>query len=137
MTATAVAGRSVWLVHPWNLGDPPADLPPDTQVLGVFVRDFHHAWPWSEWRWRFVVGRMAALTPMLWMADATDIGAALKGARQVLSLHDPHLDPWLLHWATCLPRPTLFPKVDRRCDSFSKWWNKATRGLKSSADLLR
>jgi len=31
----------------------------------------------------------------------------------------------------------LFPEVDRRCDSFSKWWNKASRGLKSSADLLR
>lgn len=135
--AAAVTERSVWLVHPWNLGDLPADLAPDTQVVGVLVQDFHQAWPWSERRWRFVVSRMKGLTSVLWMADAADIGAALKGARQVLSLHDPHMDPWLAQWAKCRPAPALFPAVDQRCDSFSKWWNKATRGLKSSADLLR
>lgn len=127
--ATAVAGRSVWLVHPWNLGDPPADLAPDTQAVGVFVQDFHQAWPWSEQRWRFVAERMAALTSTLWMADAADIGVALKGARQVRSQADPHMAPWLGAWALCSPTPTIFPAVDRRCDSFSKWWNKATRGL--------
>lgn len=135
--AAAVTDRSVWLVHPWNLGDLPSDLPPDTQVVGVFIRDFHQAWPWSERRWRFVAERMATLTSILWMADAADIGAALRGARQVRSLHDPHMEPWLEQWATCSSAPALFPAVDRRCDSFSKWWNKVSRGFRSSADLLR
>ena len=134
--AAIVAGRRVWLVHPWNLGQLPSDLPADAVVVGVFVQDFHQAWPWSERRWRFVASRMAALTPILWMADAADLGAALKGAHQVRSLADPHLHPWLAQWANLAPSPALFPEVDRRCDSFSKWWTRASRGLKSSADLL-
>jgi deoxyribodipyrimidine photo-lyase len=40
--------RDVWLVHPWSLGDLPADLPKDSLVIGIFVSEFHRAWPWSE-----------------------------------------------------------------------------------------
>ncbi|MFX5999250.1 hypothetical protein ABTF05_23000, partial [Acinetobacter baumannii] len=39
--AQAVAGRDVWLVHPWSLGDLPADLPADTIVVGLYLSDFH------------------------------------------------------------------------------------------------
>ena len=60
--AAAVTGRDVWLVHPWSLGELPAALPADTLVIGVFVADFHRAWPWSERRWHFVGSRMAELT---------------------------------------------------------------------------
>lgn len=70
--AAAVTGRDVWLVHPWSLGELPASLPAGTQVIGVFVADFHRVWPLNE----------------------------------------------------------------RRCDSFSQWWNRATPGLNSSTDLL-
>jgi deoxyribodipyrimidine photo-lyase len=132
----AVAGCDVWLVHPWHLADLPTDLPEGAQVVGLFIRDFHRAWPWSEQRWRFVAGRMAELTTVRWFADAADLGAALQSARRVRSVADPHLDSWLSQWAVCAPAPVLFPQVDRRCDSFSKWWTRASRGLKSSADLL-
>ena len=59
----AVAGREVWLVHPWNLGELPASLPADT-VVGIFLSDFHRLWPWNERRWRFVARRMAELAPL-------------------------------------------------------------------------
>jgi deoxyribodipyrimidine photo-lyase len=134
--AAAVAGRDVWLVHPWCLGDLPAVLPTDTMVIGVFVADFHRAWPWSERRWHFVGSRMAELTSQRWYADAAAIGAALQSARSVRSIDEPHLAPWLARWATCEAAPALFPPVDRRCDSFSQWWTRATRGLNSAADLL-
>jgi hypothetical protein len=26
--------------------------------------------------------------------------------------------------------------VDRRCDSFSQWWTRSTRGLATAAELL-
>jgi hypothetical protein len=26
--------------------------------------------------------------------------------------------------------------VDRRCDSFSQWWNRASRGVGDAAELL-
>ena len=134
--AAAVAGRDVWLVHPWNLGPLPTTLPADALVIGVFVADVHRAWPWSERRWHFVGSRMAELATDRWHGDATAIGMALQGARTVRSLDDPHLAPWLTRWAACDAAPTLFPPVDRRCDSFSQWWTRATRGLTSVADLL-
>ncbi len=130
-----VRDREVWLVHPWNLGALPA-LPPGTLVLGLFVADFHRAWPWSERRWRFVGARMAELTSQRWHGDAAAIGVALAGARRVRSVDEPHLAPWLARWAECVAAPALFPPVAGRCDSFSRWWLRATRGLSSAADLL-
>ena len=132
----AVAGRDVWLVHPWSLGRLPDALPADTRVIGICVADFHRAWPWSMQRWRFVGNRMAELTADRWHGDAAAIGAALQGARSVRSIDEPHLSPWLARWAACGAAPALFPPVDRRCDSFSQWWTRASRGLDSATDLL-
>ena len=134
--ATTVAGRDVWLVHPWSLGELPGALPADTLVIGVFVADFHRAWLWNERRWHFVASRMAELAVERWHGDAAAIGAALKGARRVRSIDEPHLSPWLARWAERGAAPALFPRVDRRCDSFSQWWARASRGLNSAADLL-
>jgi deoxyribodipyrimidine photo-lyase len=134
--AAAVTGRDVWLVHPWSLGELPAGLPADTVLIGVFVADFHQAWPWSARRWRFVGSRMAELAAERWHGDAQAIGAALKGARSVRSVAEPHLMPWLPRWARCEAAPALFPPVDRLCDSFSQWWARTSRGLDSAADLL-
>ncbi len=134
--AAAVAGQDVWLVHPWSLGELPGALPADALVVGVFVADFHRVWPWRERRWHFVGNRMAELAAERWHGDAAVIGAALKGARRVRSIDEPHLAPWLARWAECGAAPALFPLVDRRCDSFSQWWARASRGLNSAADLL-
>jgi deoxyribodipyrimidine photo-lyase len=134
--AASVTDRDVWLVHPWSLGALPAALPPDTVVIGVFLDDFHRSWPWSERRWRFVCSRMAELAPQRWYGNAATIGAALADARRVRSIDEPHLTPWLARWAGCEVLPALFPQVDRRCDSFSQWWTRATRNLGSAADLL-
>jgi deoxyribodipyrimidine photo-lyase len=134
--ATAVAGRDVWLVHPWNLGELPCTLAPDTVVVGLCVTDFHRAWPWNEQRWHFVTQRMAELVTLRWQADAATLGAALQAARRVRSMDEPHLQPWLSQWAECAPAPLLFPVVDKPCESFSQWWTRASRGITSAADLL-
>jgi len=133
---SAVAGREVWLVHPWNLGDLPASLPANTVVVGVFLTDFHRAWPWSERRWRFVASRMAELATLRWQGDAAALGAALQGAAQVRGVDEPHLAPWLANLAVCETQIKLFPDVPRRCDSFSQWWTRASRGFATASDLL-
>ena len=117
-----------------NAGD--LTLPAGTVVIGLYVTDFHRAWPWSERRWRFVGGRMAELAAQAWHGDAAAIGTALQGAASVRSVAEPHLAPWLAGWADCMPAPALFPPVERRCDSFSQWWTRASRGVSSAADLL-
>jgi len=134
--AAAVAGRDVWLVHPWSLGPLPTAWPVDTVVIGVFLADFHRAWPWSERRWRFVGSRMTELAAQRWHGDVAAIGAALAGARSVRCIAEPHLVQWLPRWATCESAPALFPPIDRRCDSFSQWWTRTSRGLHSAAELL-
>ena len=134
--ADDVRGRDVWLVHPWSLGVLPADLAPDALVLGLYVADFHRAWPWSDKRWNFVDMRLHALTPQRWWGDAHAIGQALSSARQVRCISEPHLDRWLASWAPCQAQCALFPPVDQPCASFSKWWSRALLGFESAADLL-
>jgi deoxyribodipyrimidine photo-lyase len=134
--AAAVAGRDVWLVHPWALGELPADLPADTLVIGLWVADFHRAWPWSLQRWRFVGQRMAALAALYWQGDAAAMGAALQGARSVRSIGDMHLAPWLTQWADCRNAPALFAPTERAFEAFTPWWKHSTRGMATAADLL-
>ena len=134
--AAAVQGREVWLVHPWSLGSLPDGLSADTLVLGLALNDFHRAWPWSESRWAFVGSRMAEMAPLRWHGDAAAVGAALAGARRVRAVDEPHWAPWLAQLAECQSAPQLFPAVDRRCDSFSQWWSRCTRGLQAAEDLL-
>jgi len=123
----AVQGRPVWLVHPWNLGELPAELPADTLCVGIFLQEFHQTWPWSERRWRFVTERMKALAHLLWYGDVASISAALKNAAHVGSVQEPHLQPWLESLADCQAAPALFPPIETRCDSFSKWWTQVAR----------
>lgn len=125
--AQAVNGRKVWLVHPWNLGELPATRPAGTVMVGIFVGEFHQAWPWSERRWRFVVQRMRELAHVLWYGDAPSMAAALQHASHVGSIDEPHLQPWLSHIAHCEAAPALFPHIENRCDSFSKWWTQVSR----------
>jgi deoxyribodipyrimidine photo-lyase len=134
--ADLLRGRDVFLVHPWNLGALPADLAPGTLILGLCVADFHHAWPWSEQRWSFVLSRMAELAPQVCYGSAQDVGAALAHARSVRSTAQPHAKAWLAAWAQCQTPVALFPQVDSPCDSFSRWWGRATRGLHAAQDLL-
>ena len=134
--AAAVDGREVWLVHPWNLSDLPTYLPANTVVVGVFITEFHRAWPWSEKRWHFVASRMAELAALRWQGDVAALGAALQGAVRVRSVDEPHLEPWLASLAVCETAVELFPAVNRRCDSFSQWWTRTSRGISSASELL-
>jgi deoxyribodipyrimidine photo-lyase len=133
--ALAVKGQDVWLVHLWSLGELPNELPPHTRVIGIFVGEFHRAWPWSERRWRFVSSRMAEISAKQWFGDAAAISTALEGARSVRSIAEPHLTPWLTRWAICDRAAALFPPIDTCCDSFSQWWTRASRSFTSPNQL--
>ena len=134
--AARLRGRAVWLVHPWALRAPPADLPTDAAVIGVYPRDYHEAWPWPEARWRWVDAAMAAVKAERWFVDAASLRAALAGAASVRSVADPHLPAWLADIARLDDAPRLFAPVTRCCTSFSQWWTRVTRGLAHAQELI-
>ena len=124
----AVRGRDVWVIHPWALADPPADLPADALRVALADADWHARWPWSAGRWTFVSTRMQALCSRpgdtLWWGAGPALGTALKAARSVRSVDDPHLGGLLDAFGPD-PQPRLFDWPARRCGSFSQFWNKA------------
>jgi deoxyribodipyrimidine photo-lyase len=134
--AERLRGREIWLVHPWALRPPPPDLPEGALCIGVYLREHHAAWPWSEARWRWVDAAMAAVAGERWHLDADGLAAALAGAARVRAVDDPHLRRWLGRVAQLDAAPTLFPPVAQRCTSFSQWWTRATRGLHGAEELL-
>ena len=131
-----IKDKSVWLVHPWALRAPPADMPKETVVIGVYLREHHDAWPWPQARWKWVDAAMANLTTRRWWADSASLSQALSGAASVRSSDDPHISRWLKPLAHLDAAPSLFPPVAQRCKSFSQWWRSATTGLKDAKDLL-
>lgn len=133
--AETVRDREVWLVHPWNLGELPADLPTGAVVVAIVLADFHREWPWSARRWQFVSTRMAELAPLRWHGDAAAIGAALAAARWVGTRENLHLARWLPTLAECRPAARLFAAQDRPLRSFTDWWVHAVRGLDSVEQL--
>jgi deoxyribodipyrimidine photo-lyase len=128
----ALAGRVVWLVHPWALGDPPAEA--GVLRLGVWPAECHARWPWRAARWRFVAQRMAAITDTQVWVDSAALQQALSGAASVRCIDNPHLPAaWPAAWRQP-PAPWL-PEPARLCGSFSQYWRQATRGLQHLQDL--
>lgn len=126
--SNTVSGRDVWLVHPWSLGELPEHISANTVIIGVYVAEFHLAWPWSEKRWQFVNSRMTELTTERWYGNTSSIIAALENANQVSGFSEAHVSTFLPATMLSEMTPCLFSQVDRRCDSFAKWWKVVSAG---------
>jgi deoxyribodipyrimidine photo-lyase len=135
-TASRLRGREVWLVHPWALRPPPADVPADAVRIGLYLDEHHRDWPWPAARWHWVDDAMAAVAPERWACTTAQAAAALAGAARVRTVDDPHLTRWLKRLARLDAAPTLFPLVERRCSSFSQWWTRTSRGVQRAGELL-
>lgn len=122
-----VAGRPVWLMHPWCLRRPP----PGRLVVAACAAEFHAAWPWSPARWGFVTGPMAAHAQLRWFASAAGIAEALRQAERVDTVDDPHLPRAWRAWAR--PMPDGFAEPGRACGSFSAWWKQVQRAAARAA----
>jgi deoxyribodipyrimidine photo-lyase len=131
-----VFGRDVWIVHPWSLGPLPADLSQNSVVVGLCIQEFHHDWPWTERRWRFVGERMRKITSLIWWADLNSVRKALEGASSARCTADPHLPAALASFVGYMQAPSLFPDVESPCRSFSQWWHRATRDVRDTSSLL-
>jgi deoxyribodipyrimidine photo-lyase len=140
-TAAATTSRTVWLAHPWALGEPP----PGSTVLALWVTDFHARWPWAERRWRFVAERLAALAApgQRWVGSRAEIMRALADMRAEHPVQAQTTDN--LHWRHAMgdiqpplqlvaePRLTAPPR--RLYPSFFSYWSAQTKGATALDDL--
>ena len=133
--AQAVRSRDVWLVHPWALRDLPADLAPNTLCVAAFIAQIHAEHAWSAARWNFVATRMAELASVHWFGSTAELATGLSAARSVQTVASAHLGDHLSPQLACRPVARLFPAVATRCDSFSRWWSRATRQVRKVSDL--
>ncbi len=78
--------------------------------------------------------RIAAVRPAAYARTRNALDGAFSGRSSCID--EPQFAPWLARWAECCAGPALFPAVDRRCDSFSQRWARASRGLDTGVDLL-
>jgi deoxyribodipyrimidine photo-lyase len=78
---------------------------------------------------------MASLAPLHWHADCATLGQALTGARSVQTTADPHISALLAPQVAQRRPQALFADVNSHCRSFSTWWNRSTRGMKTLNDL--
>jgi deoxyribodipyrimidine photo-lyase len=131
-----VAGRDVFLLHPWSLGAQSLQTGDIAMCIGVAFNETHRYMPWSEHRWRFVTDGMRERTPYLWLGDVSQVAQALRHARSVHWQSEPHVNAQLQALQAMLGREqsapnvvahtpeNLFAPVDSYCPSFSQWWSQ-------------
>jgi len=133
--AADVTGHDVWLIHPWALGQPPADLPEGCLHVAWWPAEHHAVWPWNAARWRFAGIRMSTLATVHWHGSHAQLAQALVAARSVQTIADEHIGKRLPPSVNQRPPHRLFAEVNRPCASFSTWWNRVTRKLEQLSDL--
>jgi deoxyribodipyrimidine photo-lyase len=131
-----IAGRDVWLHHPWAINATPDHISTDALHIGIGIGTQHASTPWSESRWDFVTRGLKAHTKRLWWGSTEQMASALRHANSVQWHPDPHADKALTRLQDALqlsntqqvvgPRelPCLFEPVDTYCRSFSEWWKR-------------
>jgi deoxyribodipyrimidine photo-lyase len=136
----SVAGRDVWLVHPWSLAPPPAEWAKGGIVIALLDADFCKRWPWSALRWQFVgsfLQTLVANPEQRWLGHTDALLAALAPARSVAGLGNLHLDARLAGQLQLPPMPRAFKDPDSRCQSFFAFWQRASKGLGRAGGLHR
>jgi deoxyribodipyrimidine photo-lyase len=131
-----VAGKHVWLAHPWVLADLPTDLPANVVCVAVVFAEHAQAHPWNALRWRFVGERMAALTPHRWFASADEVLQALGSAQSVQTVAHLCLPDLTASHVQLRPAPRLFRHIDKPMDSFSKWWVQVNKNVRHLQQLV-
>jgi deoxyribodipyrimidine photo-lyase len=134
--AASVAGKKVWLVHPWHLADLPQDLPSDIVPVGVLWSEMLQAYPWNEHRWSFVMQRMNAITHVCWAGSEIEVMRALAQATQVLVVDHLCVPQNLGDNVIRLPKPGLFRQVETLQSTYAKWWIQVNRQVRHLQQLV-
>ena len=128
-----IAYKNVQLVHPWSLSPRTDD---QSHRIGVIHLPAHAALPWSERRWQFVLGAMAEVTDDVWIGDLSELDVQTAASVTAEATLFPGYRDALARLAKLTPAPRLLPDPSMACRSFSKFYERAQRGVGQFADLL-
>ncbi len=140
MAINNVANKSnltLELVHPFNLAPRAASATQaDVLRIGIIHTPAHQSWPWSERRWRFVLGAMGHTTDAIWVGDVArlELPRGLK-VRAQATLFPGYRDA-LYELATPFNAPRLLPNPTMACRSFTKFYDRARRDVDQFSSLL-
>ncbi len=130
----ALRGHRVELVHAWALGERPA--PPAGVIrVGVWAKPGPAGLPWGATRWDFVMPRMQSMCDLMWAGTADELAQALGHADALQGISNPHLPAQWAQWPL-QAAAGLLPLQALRCNSFSQFWARATKGLSQATELL-
>jgi deoxyribodipyrimidine photo-lyase len=116
--------KNLRVMHPWSLHSPN-----DNTTVGVINTDFHHAYPWSSARWRFVETAMREQCAHIVYGTTNELAQLFKD-RNVTAVHtlNPHYRELIERIApNAAPAPRAFanPKLLKR--SFTSFWNHISK----------
>ncbi len=131
-----IANKDLELIHPWSLSQPAAPGGSHRLRLGIIDLPAHKAWPWSERRWRFVLGAMSGVTDAIWIGDLAELDVTKARAVTAQATLFPGYRQALSKMATLTPIPRLLPSPAMACKSFSKFYERARGSTDQLADLL-
>ena len=132
-----IANKKLELVHPWSLAPHAGDNAHNDRLrIGIIHLPAHAAWPWSERRWRFVLDAMAQVTSGIWAGDITELDTSAATDITAQATLFPGYREALPRVATLLDAPRLLPSPTMACRSFSKFYERARRGVPQFSDLL-
>jgi deoxyribodipyrimidine photo-lyase len=119
---------SAWLMHPWSL-----HLPEQAQgqhIIGVWVDEFHAAYPWNSRRYAFVLAAMRARCNVIIAGKAQALPAMLvKIQLHAVPTLNPQYQSFLQACGARLhARPGVFDEPSHFKKSFSSYWNTISRG---------
>jgi deoxyribodipyrimidine photo-lyase len=122
--------ETCWLMHPWSLNLPEGN---SRRTMGILVREFHTAFPWSPQRYAFVLDAMRQQCETILVGTAAEIVEQLAQTFRGRTLHavetmNPHYAAVLQACnATITPAPRAFDNPAQLKRSFSSYWNVISR----------
>ena len=136
LTAKPWGKRSIELIHPWALSERSSSDAAGAWRLGVVHLPAHAALPWSEARWRWVMGRMQQVCDGLFIGDVASLRLPEHGQTTSTAAPHPGYEAALKAVADVQAAPRLLLNPQQTCRSFSTFYEQVKKQSRSVSALL-
>ena len=128
--------RSIELIHPWALSERSSSDAAGAWRLGVVHLPAHAELPWSEARWRWIMGRMQQVCDGFFIGDVASLRLPEHGQTSSTSAPHPGYEAALKAAAEVTAAPRLLLNPHQTCRSFSTFYELVKKQSRSVSALL-